>query len=236
MSDRKFYDLHTAFEGEKEAIIKRAEELELEGICLVHCYKGEKELQDYISEILKLREKSKVQIISGVMLYGDDMEKIAQKIRKKVDLLLAYGGKYNINRAACSSDLIDILCHPERERRDCGIDHICCKEAKEHNTIIELNFRRLLTSAGSRKVRELHLMKELVRLCTKTGAPFIVNSGARTPWELRGGRELAALSCALGANLYQSLVSNSEVPEKLISENRKRVTQPLRGVYLQYER
>jgi len=236
MLERKFYDLDVVFESDREAILKRAEELEISGICLVHNYKSEPELECYIKTINELRKTTKIDIISGVKLTGEDMESTAKKIRRKVEIILAHGGNYNINRLACSSDYIDILCHPELGRRDCGLDHICCKLAKEHNTLIELNFKEVLKSEGSKRVKELFLMKEIVRLCMKTSAPFIVNSAASNPWELKGGRELSALSCTLGAGLYPSLVSNSELPEKTVLENRKKMDMPLRGVQIKYDR
>lgn len=236
MNDRMFYDLHIAFESDRESILKRAEELELAGICFVYNYKEESELENYLQEINRLRGKTSIDIISGVMLSGEDMEKTAKKIRKKVEIIIAQGGSYNINRLACSSEYIDVLSLPEKGRRDCGLDHVCCREAKEHNTIVELNFNELLKSAGSKRVRELYLMKELIRLCLKTSSPFIVNSGAGNPWELRSGRELSALSCILGAGVYPSLVSNSEIPEKLIKANRQKLEMPLKGVEIQNDR
>jgi RNase P/RNase MRP subunit p30 len=236
MNERKFYDLNIAFESDREAIIKRAQELELSGICLVHTYKGEKELEAYLKEIKRLRGLTSVDIISGVMLEGEEeMVKIAKKIRKSVDIILAFGGRYQINRLACSSDYIDILAHPEKGRRDCGLDHICCKEAKDHGTVIEINFNEILSNSGFKRLDKFHLLKESVRLCMNTQAPFIVNSGAKNIWELRAGRELTSLSCVLGAGAYPSLASNSELPERLIMNNRSKIKMPLKGVVVQNE-
>jgi ribonuclease P/MRP protein subunit RPP1 len=232
MNERKFYDLNVAFESDRAAIIRRAKELDLSGICLVHTYKCDLDLENYLKEIDKLRKMTDIDLISGVMLKGEEIEKTARKIRRKVDIILALGGEYSINRIACSSDYIDILSCPEKGRRDCGLDQVCCKEAKDHSTIIELNFNELLKLQGSKRIPELHMMKELVRLCLKSGAPFIVNSGAGTIWELRGGRELSALSCVLGAGSYPSITANSEIPERIIMQNRQKKEMPLKGVQI----
>jgi len=235
MNDRNFYDLHVAFESNRKLMIERAQELELRGICFVHSYASDSELESYLDEIRQLKEKTSLDLITGVMVSGDEMEKTAKKIRRSVELIFAYGGDYKANRTACSSDYIDILSCPERGRRDCGLDHVCCKDAREHDTFIEINFSQALNSHGFRRLRQLYLMKEAVRLCTKTQTPFIVNSGARNIWELRGGRELSSLSCVLGAGLYPSLVANSEAAEKLIAKNRQKFKMILKGVVIQNE-
>jgi RNase P/RNase MRP subunit p30 len=233
MNERKFYDLNISFGENNKEIIKRAKNLGLSGICLVHKYSESGAFLDYIGEILDLRENSPIDIVSGVMLTGDNIEKKAKELRRKVELILVYGGNYETNRLACESDYVDLLCHPEKGRRDCGIDHVCVREARAHNTLIELNFREILESPAGLRIKKLNLMKEVLRLCLKAKAPFIANSGAMDVWGMRGSRELSALSCSLGAQLYPALVSNSELPERLIGINRGKINQPLSGVYLE---
>ncbi|MGC9310956.1 MAG: RNase P subunit p30 family protein, partial [Candidatus Aenigmatarchaeota archaeon] len=233
MTERKFYDLNVSFGEGGKKLVERAERLELFGVCLVHNYFDKPSFEEYLGKIEKLRENTDIDIISGVMLSGPAFEKVAREIRRKVEIILVEGGNYEVNRKACASDFVDILSCPQRGRRDCGIDHICCKDARAHNTMIELNFRELLTSVGGQRIKELNLMKEIIRLCIKTSAPFIVNSGAKNLWELRGGRELTSLPYALGAGLFPSLASNSELPERLVKLNRDKIRQPLSGVYIE---
>lgn len=228
--ERRFYDLNVPFGENIQEIIKRAEKLDFSGICIVSDLEN---LENNLKEIKKLNEKTDLDLITGVLI-KENIEKTARNVRDKVEIVLVSGGDYEINRAACSSTYVDILCHPERGRYDCGVDHICCKEAREHNTFIELNFRELLTATGMEKIRELNKMKEIIRLCIRTKTNFIVNSGALDVFELRSGRELSALSFALGANLYDALLANSILPEKLITKNREKLNQPLKGVELNY--
>ncbi|MCK4428795.1 MAG: hypothetical protein KAU95_00345, partial [Candidatus Aenigmarchaeota archaeon] len=203
-----------------------AEKLNLEGICIVS---GLNNLENNLEKIKTLNEKSELNIATGVMI-KEDIEKKSKELRRKVELIFVSGGDYEINRTACSSHYVDILCHPNKGRYDCGIDHVCCNEAKAHNTVIELNFRELLTAQGMEKIRELNKLKNMLRLCIKTKANFIVNSGAVDIFELRSGRELSALSFTLGATLYDALAANSEIPRKLIAKNREKMNQPLKGV------
>lgn len=228
--ERRFYDLNIPFGDNIQEIIERVEKLDFSGICIVSDLEN---LENNLREIKRLNERTEIDLITGVLI-KENIEKTAREVRSKVEIVFVSGGNYEINRTACSSNYVDVLCHPEKGRYDCGIDHICCRGAKEHNTFIELNFRELLTATGMEKIRELNKMKELLRLCIRTKTNFIVNSGAVEVFELRSGRELSALSFALGANLYDALLANSVLPEKLITKNREKLNQPLKGVELNY--
>jgi RNase P/RNase MRP subunit p30 len=228
----RFFDLNIEAKNWKE-IMKRAKDLELVGICLV--INSKENLEEYHKKIEEIKKEAGLEIIKGILIDEDKDKiiKVAKKNRKDFELILVRGGSYEINRIACSSDYIDILSNPGKGRKDCGIDHICCKDAKEHNVTIELNFRELLKAQGMNKIRELNKMKEILRLCKRFNTNFIVNSGAKEICELRGGRELAALSYSLGASLEEALFANSEFPSKLIQKNREKILQPLRGVSLE---
>ncbi len=226
--EHRFYDLNIQFY--EENLLERVKKLGLIGICIVA--KSTENINEYLEKIKRIKESTDLEIITGVLIEEKPGKVlgIAKSLRRKVELILVSGGNYETNRISCSSNYIDILCHPERERKDPGIDHICCREAREHNTLIELNFRELITSTGMDKIKELNRMKEIVRLCNKTKAKFIVNSGAKNIFELRGGRELSSLSFCSGATLQDALIANSELPEKLVSVNREKIKQPLEGV------
>lgn len=235
--DHRFYDLNVGFSKNWEEIINRAKTLELAGICLVVSSKAN--LKDYLTKIEEVKRNSNLEIVTGILIEEgvDRITKLAKKHRKSFELVLVRGGEYEINRAACSSRYVDILSEPGKGRGDCGIDHICCKEAKENKIAIELNFRELLVAQGMEKIRELNKMKEIIRLCRKVGTHFIVNSGAQEKYELRGGRELSSLSYCLGASLEEAIEANSGYPEQLIKRNREKMSQPLEGVSLEdYER
>lgn len=228
--DHRFYDLHVRFsEGWKE-IVERAEYIGLSGICLV--VSSKEDLENYFGEIEKVKKNTSLDVVKGILIEEskDKVVKLAKKHRKDFELVLVKGGDYELNRAACSCEYVDILSVPGKGRRDPGIDHICLKDAKENGVLMELSFRELLKAQGMDKIREMKKMKELLRLCMKTGVYFIVNSGAQNKWELRQGRELSSLSYCLGANQEEALYSNSDYAEKLVQENREKMSQPLKGV------
>ncbi len=226
--EHRFYDLNIQFY--EENLLERVKKLGLIGICIVA--KSTENINEYLEKIKRIKGTTDLEIITGVLIEekADKVLGLAKSLRRKVELILVSGGNYETNRIACSSNYVDILCHPERGRKDLGIDHICCREAREHNTLIELNFRELITSTGMDKIKELNKMKEIVRLCNKTKAKFIVNSGAKNIFELRCGRDLSSLSFCSGASLEDALLANSEFPEKVVSVNREKLKQPLEGV------
>lgn len=230
--EHKFYDLNASVNIEN--LLERAETLGLTGICPVINSNGN--LEEYLIKIKELRKKTNLDLITGVLIQENpnNLLKKAKELRRKFEIILVSGGNYEINRLACSSDYIDILCHPEKDRYDSGLDHICYREAKIHNTIIELNFRELLLSKGMERIKELNKMKEILRLCLKLKTKFIVNSGATEIFELRSGKELSSLSFCLGAEMYDALIANSELAEKLIFKNREKLKQPFDSVYVEY--
>jgi RNase P/RNase MRP subunit p30 len=235
--DYKFFDLNVVFSENWREIIKRSKILQLAGICLVVNSKGN--LEKYHRKVEEIKKETSLEIIKGLMIdeNKDNIIKIAKEYRRKFDLILVKGGDYEVNRITCGSTYVDILSTPGKGRRDCGIDHICCKDARENDLLIELNFKELLTAQGMDRIHELNKMKEIIRLCKIFGTNFIVNSGAKSKCELRGGRELASLSYSLGASLEEALFVNTELPYKLIQENKNRTSQPLKGVHLdEYER
>lgn len=231
--ERGFYDLNVSFFDED--LLRRAEYLGLAGICIVAS--PTENIEDYLEKIRRLREKANIDIITGVLIdeKPGNIIGLVRNLRRKVELILVSGGDYEINRIACSSDYVDILCNPGKGRKDPGIDHICCREAREHSVLIELNFRELLKSQGMDRIRELNKMKEIVRLCTKARTNFIVNSGAKEIFDLRGGRELSSFSFCSGASLADSLMANSELAERIVTKNREKMKQPLDSVFLKGE-
>ncbi len=226
--DHRFYDLHVRFSENWEEIIKRAEYIGLSGVCLV--VSSKEDLRNYFNVVKEIKKNTSLDVVEGILIEeeNDNIVKFAKKYRKEFELVLVKGGDYEINRSACSCEYVDILSVPGQGRKDSGIDHICLRDAKEKGVLIELKFNELLRAQGMDKIREIKKMKEIIRLCTKMKAHFIVNSGAENKWELRQGRDLSSLSYCLGANQEEALYS--DYAEKLIQKNREKISQPLKGV------
>jgi len=218
-----FYDLHvhtklSIGEDTLEDVTETARRLGLAGIGVV---------QYYGSPVEELPRVNNVDVVSCVMIKPrnpEELNSIAPKARNNAEILMVHGGDYDVNRAACENSMIDVLCHPELGRKDSGLDHICVRAAADNNVAVEVNFREVLESHKKTRVHVISAMRKNVKLCGKYGASVIVASGSVTKWGMRSGRELAAVAHILGMDLGRSIESVSTLPEKLVRENREKLT------------
>ncbi|MCK5019699.1 MAG: hypothetical protein KAS32_21755 [Candidatus Peribacteraceae bacterium] len=194
-----------------------AEKLGWKGVCFV-C--------DSPEELSEAKRKAKGLDIDIFFAYSiktnnpNSISKIAQKMRKKVELLLVFGGDLEINRKACETPEIDILTHPELERTDSGMDYIMAKIAKKNNVAVEFNFRNLLMSYKKSRADTLSGMLSNAKLVRKYKLPFILTSGALEPYDMRSPSEIISFGKVLGLNPKDA---KSSLSDKIVKENRKRL-------------
>lgn len=204
-------------ENTPEETIEFAKKLGLSGIGIVRYYPG---------ELHGLPDPEGIDVVNAVMIKPStpaELLELAKKIRNKTEVLLVHGGNYDINRAACETSMVDILCHPELGRKDSGLDHICIKAASENDVAIEVNFREILESYKRERIYMLSAMKKNIKLCRKYGVNVITSSGSVTKWGMRSGRELASITNILGLELGNAIDSVSAVPESIVSKNREKL-------------
>jgi len=225
---KMFYDLvvHSKLsigENSPEEIIRMARNLGLDGICMPIYYTSLRDLNKYLENLPKSND---IDIVSGVIVKTNtvqDLNNIISMIRNRVELVIVYGGSYEINRAACENSKVDILAHPELNRRDSGLDHICIKKASENNVAIEINFRELLESYGKLRAYTMRKIMKNIDICQKYKTPIVTTSSSISIWNMRSGRELASIANLVGLNIVDSIDTVSTIPEKIIEENRKKI-------------
>jgi ribonuclease P/MRP protein subunit RPP1 len=218
-----FYDLHTHStlsigENSVEEIVEFAKKLGLSGIGIVRYYPG------VFDELPKF---DGIDVVSCLIIKpsnAQELGELARKARKKAEILMVHGGDYDINRAACENELIDVLCHPELGRKDSGLDHICAKAAADNDVAIELNFREILESYKKNKIYMLSSMNRNIKLCKKYNTRMVVSSGAVTKWGMRSGRELASVANVLGLDLGEAIEAASTTPQIIVNDNRKKLS------------
>ncbi len=216
-----FYDIHvhstlSIGENSPEEIIEFAKMLGLTGIGIVQYYPG---------SIEKI-PKTDIDVISCIIIKAEDVEELRKNIRKirnKAEIVMVHGGNYDINRAACESSMVDVLCHPELGRKDSGLDHICVKAAAENNVAIEINFREILENYKKRRVNVISSIKRNVMLCNNYSAPVVITSAAVSKWGMRAGRELASFGYLFGLDLPKAIDSVSTNIEEMITRNREKL-------------
>jgi ribonuclease P/MRP protein subunit RPP1 len=220
----EYYDLHihtieSIGEDSLEEVVKRAKLLGLSGIGVAKFLtNGDKKWELPAVEGTDLVPVGIIKANSS-----EELNKMAKKVRKKVVVLMAHGGDYDINRAACENPMFDVLCCPEQGRKDSGLDHICVKAAKENNVAIEISFRGILQSFKKQRVFAISAIKHNIALCKKYETPMITTSSALSKWDMRGGRELAAVTYLLGIELTKAIQTVSTIPKSIVINNREKL-------------
>ena len=216
----KYYDLHissniTEGEDDLQGIISHAKNLDLKGIGILGLEKSSIQNGVELISCALIRTSSKHELISKI-----------NSVRNKTDIIMVYGGDYDVNRAACENPMVDVLCHPEKDNmksQESGLDYICIKEAARNKVFIEINIHELLES-GWRMWRLLEKIRKNIKMCNEYGASVITNSGAVSKWGMRSGRDMAAFSNILGMPLGDALSMSSTKIEEMIKNNRKRIS------------
>lgn len=152
----------------------------------------------------------------------DELHSELERNRGNYELIAVSGGDYEVNRAACEDNRVDLLLHPERGRMDSGIDHICAKSAADNNVAIAIVFSELLNSKN--RPREIYFLQRNAYLCRKYGAKMISVSGASGIWEMRAPRELASIAHVMGLEINDAISSVSSFPEEKITANREKLS------------
>lgn len=213
----EFYDLNIQMENleDMDKIVETAKRLGYSGIGLVEKYAN-------LDRFKKIEEKAKsvkdLKVILGIEVEVDgvkELKRAVMKAKKYSNFVVVYGGEYKINRAAAEDSHVSVLSHPEYKRSDSGVDHIIAKFAAENGVAIEINFHEVLETFMKIRSFVLGHMRLNVELARKYGTPVIITSGARSKWDMRDPRELAAIGQVLGMSLEESMSSVSEITRKI---------------------
>ncbi|MFB6147356.1 MAG: RNase P subunit p30 family protein, partial [Candidatus Nanohaloarchaea archaeon] len=130
-----------------------------------------------------------------VFLNAEDWGELKGKIanaRENCDVLVYEGGDEELNRKAAGDPRVDVVLHPEKGRKDSGIDHVVAEKAADNRVAIGFDLQQLMDSNKRRSQVLAHWRRNL-KLCEKYGAPYIITSSASEKLELRAPRELAAI-------------------------------------------
>lgn len=155
-----------------------------------------------------------------VFLEADNWGELKKKIkenRDSADVLVFKGGDVQLNRKAAEDARIDILLHPEKNRKDSGIDHVIAEEAAKNKVAIGFDLQQLMKNK-KQQTHTLTAWRKNLQLCKKYSTPYILSSGAREKLDLRAPRELAAIINSLG---FKGNKAVSTYPEKILERAEK---------------
>jgi ribonuclease P/MRP protein subunit RPP1 len=151
---------------------------------------------------------------------ASDLRKIVKRLRRKAELVVIKGGNLDVNRAALEIPEVDILtgfCLPG----SCGLNHIMAKLAAKNNVSIGFEFGDILHSHEKSRTSILSMLLHAAKLVRKFRAPFILTSGALSPWDLRAPSELQAFGRVLG---FKDPEIKKALGNGIVEENRKRLS------------
>ncbi|MFB6213732.1 MAG: RNase P subunit p30 family protein [Candidatus Nanohaloarchaea archaeon] len=148
--------------------------------------------------------------------WGELKQKIGEK-REHCDVLVFEGGDEELNRKAAGDPRVDVIMHPEKSRKDSGIDHVVAEKAAENRVAIGLDLQQL-PGDGKRQSHVLKHWHRNLRLCEKYDTPYLVTSSAREKLEMRAPRELKAIIDSLG---YSGKKAVSDFPAGIIERAKK---------------
>ncbi len=223
--DMNFYDLYVPVDDIEEAV-ETAMKMNFSGIGPAHRYDNKKMLNKYLEEMDNLGGDLDIDLVRCCEIKADnprDMKNKIGKTRQKVDVILVKGGNFDINTAATRDRRVDILLHPEHRRKDTGMDHKTAKMAAEKNVTIGFVMHDLHQTYGKVRSHVINHIRKSIELCEKYGVQFIVVSGARDIYGMRGPRELASLPKVLGVDPSKAMDTVSTVPHKIVKNNRKKL-------------
>lgn len=149
----------------------------------------------------------------STLIEADNWGELKQKIKDKREeshVLIFSGGNEKLNRKAVTDSRVDVLLHPEKNRKDSGFDEPMARKAAENNVALGLDFRTLSTSDKNR-VHALGAWRKNLRLCEKHDTPYIITTGAEEKFELRAPKDLETFLNSIGFSGKKALQNQKEI-------------------------
>jgi ribonuclease P/MRP protein subunit RPP1 len=213
-----FFDLHVHAD---EKIAKEAKRLGYNGISVVS-YSNEYE-EDFLDKFSNFDNvftiKNGIEIVAN---NSSSLKKEIKKFRKKADILIVQGGNLKINRMASMDSRVDIISHPFKDRRDCGLNHILAKKAAENDVAIEINLMSILSNNRSFRSKILSKYRQIIKLHRKFEFPLIFASDAHSTYDLRTPNDIICLLALLGLSRKEIYNVLSKTPRNIIEKNKMR--------------
>ncbi|MDP2218460.1 MAG: RNase P subunit p30 family protein [Methanolobus sp.] len=233
MADPGFYDMnvHCVHESGNtlEEIVAVARRLGYNGIAITN--------PDTVKQVVPSAILDGFEVISGVEIRTDNASKlhgIVSKYRDRVDILVVSGGSESINRAAVENPGVDLLVNLNIAQ-DNGFNQVLAKAAGENRVAICFDIGDLIHLRGGSRVQALINYRKNLQLIRKYDVPFILSSNARSCFDMRAPREMAALAALFGMSAKESMAGLTTIPHSIIARNRPPVGYISEGVQLVYK-
>lgn len=132
------------------------------------------------------------------------------KKHKGSDILIAIGGDESLNRAAVETEGLDILMQPSQ------FNNVLAKAASDNSIAIGFALGAIIHLRGDARVRELSIMRTNLKHARKYKLSTVLTSSARSLYDLRAPREMAALAGIFGMTSKEAVEAMSAAPLELL--------------------
>lgn len=176
-------------ENNEEEFVKLAEELGYDE--LLFLYKG---------EIPQRSINSKIKIRTGVIALPKDIEKAKRKAG-----IVVVKSSYEQDRWVLEHSKADILFGlEESQRKDymhhrgSGLNQVLCKIAADRGKTLGFSFSSVLNAESWMRARIIGRMMQNARFCRKYKVNTVLASFAKSPYEMRHAKDMAAFKRLIG--------------------------------------
>ncbi|MCZ7384817.1 MAG: ribonuclease P protein component 3 [Candidatus Methanoperedens sp.] len=151
--------------------------------------------------------------IYGSVEISGKPSKLREEIKKHKGtdaILTVIGGDEELNRAAVETEGLDILLQPAQ------FNNVLAKAASDNSVAIGFNLGSLVRLRGEARVRELMIMRENLKHARKYDLRMILTGTARSIYDFRSPREMAAIAGIFGMTKEEAVDAMSAAPLEIL--------------------
>ncbi len=186
---------------------------------------GENQIEDYlrVADMLKIKlgfcDGIKYsEYISGIEIKPKNIRELNEMLKKclnEFDFILVDVKEPRLIRKCSENYKIDIISFPHY------IDYYIARSCRDNNIAIEIKLRDLITATGSKRIKVLSNIKEILRLKRKYEFDLIITSGAKSIYELRSSTDISSMLKIIGFEEDEIKEAMEIVPKKIVEYHRK---------------
>lgn len=155
----------------------------------------------------------------------------ASRYARKVDIVIVQGGADKLNRSAIETADMDILSLPLGIKEG-GFDHVIAKSIADKGIALEFDMGSLIRYRGGKRVHAISELGQRLMLARKFEVNMVLTSAARSIYDIRGPRELAALASLFGMTKEEAIRSMTATPATILERKRRSKNYIMDGVEL----
>ncbi len=195
---KMFVDIVFPKNNEKK-FIEMAEKLNIQGICFAYDFKNKKDFIENKEKVNKLKEKTKINLFTGIVAEQKDLSK-AKQITKFVICKSPEDNRhvFEKGRPSVIFELEKTAKKDSMHSRNSGLNHILCGIANKKRILVGFSFSSVLDSEDMLRTQIIGRMMQNIRLCRKYNVKKVIASFADDPYKMRAFHDLKSVFISFG--------------------------------------